>query len=224
MELSYWQSRWNKGNIGFHIPGGYPALSRHWSSLSIPESARVLVPLCGKSEDLDFLSRHASIVTGVEISETAVRSFFEEREMIPEMSRSHGFTIFRHGNIRLWCGDFFRFPEEKQSGQFDLIYDKAALIALPRSARTQYARKILALKGKNSRTSVLLHHFEYNQEEMNGPPFSVSPGEIDSLFGPLFKMEILEEEQIDPLKYEKFRRRGLMSPMKERFLFLHPKC
>lgn len=223
MELSYWQSRWDKGNIGFHMPGGYPALSVHWQSLPIPESPRVLVPLCGKSEDLDFLTRNASHVTGVEISETAVRSFFDERGIVPRESRSHGFSIFSHGNLELWSGDFFRFPET-HSGKFDLIYDKAALIALPVGARARYAAKIVTLSQKHTRPYCLLHLFEYNQEEMNGPPFSVPLTEIDSLYGSLFSITILEEAETEASKFEKFRRRGLRSILKERFLFLHPKC
>ena len=223
MELSYWQSRWNKGNIGFHMPGGYPPLARYWHYLPIPESPTVLVPLCGKSEDLDFLSQNASHVTGVEISETAVRSFFDERRIVPEESHSHGLSIFSHGNLQIWCGDFFRFPETK-SGEFDLIYDKAALIALPEAARERYAQKIKALLLKHPRPYSLLHHFEYNQEEMNGPPFSVSLADIDTLFGSLFNITILKEDETEPSKFEKFRRRGLRSKMKERFLFLRPKC
>lgn len=223
MELSYWQSRWDKGNIGFHMPGGYPALSGNWQSLPIPESPRVLVPLCGKSEDLDFLTRNASHVTGVEISETAVRSFFDERGIVPRESRSHGFSIFSHSNLELWSGDFFRFPET-HSGKFDLIYDKAALIALPVGARARYAAKIVALSQKHTRPYCLLHHFEYNQEEMNGPPFSVPLTEIDSLFGSLFSITILEEDETEAANFEKFWRRGLRSRLKERFLFLHPKC
>ena len=223
MELSYWRSRWNKGNIGFHMPGGYPSLSGHWQSLPVPESPRVLVPLCGKSEDLDFLTRNASHVTGVEISETAVRSFFDERGIVPRESRSHGFSIFSHGNLQLWSGDFFRFPES-YSGEFDVIYDKAALIALPVDARAKYARKIVELSNKHPSPYCLLHHFEYNQDEMNGPPFSVSLTEIDSLYGSLFAITILEEGETELSKFEKFRRRGLRSTLKERFLFLHPKC
>ncbi|PWN05579.1 hypothetical protein [Rhodohalobacter mucosus] len=223
MELSYWRSRWNKGNVGFHMPGGYPGLSKYWHSLPIPQPPTVLVPLCGKSEDLDFLTHNASQVTGVEISETAVRSYFDERGIVPEESCSHGFSILSHENLQIWIGDFFRFPETTGK-KFDLIYDKAALIALPDAARTRYAKKIEALIAEHPKPHGLLHHFEYNQEEMNGPPFSVPLTEIDSLFGSLFTITILEEVEPEPGKYEKFRRRGLISTLKERFLFLHPKC
>lgn len=223
MELSYWQSRWNKGNIGFHMPGGYPGLKKHWNSLSIPESSRVLVPLCGKSEDLDFLIQNTSQVTGVEISEKAILEYFEERGITPEKSSSHGFKIFTHGKLQLWCGDFFRFPE-KSEYSFSLIYDKAALIALPEQTRIRYADKLLNLAHLDSGSDILLHHFEYNQSEMNGPPFSVSLSEIKSLYGSKYSITILEENELIPSGFKKFKRRGLKNVLKERFLFLRAKC
>jgi thiopurine S-methyltransferase len=223
MELSYWQSRWNKGHIGFHMPGGYPGLQKHWYSLPIHESPRVLVPLCGKSEDLDFLCSHASRVVGVEVSEKAINDFFRERDIVPEKSSYHGFSVFVHKNLELWCGDFFRFPE-KHDEPFSLIYDKAALIALPQDKRNGYAQKIKNLAIRHSATAILLHHYEYNQSEMSGPPFSVPFSEIESLYGSSFSITVLEQHEVNPSGFEKFIRRGLKSILKERFLFLHAKC
>lgn len=223
MELSYWQSRWEKGNIGFHMPGGYPGLQKYWESLSIHESPRVLVPLCGKSEDLDFLCRHASRVVGIEVSETAVNDYFRERGIVPEKNSSHGFSVFAHNNLELWCGNFFRFPE-KYHEPFTLIYDKAALIALPEEKRVRYAQKIINLTNRHSASGILLHHFEYDQSEMNGPPFSVPLSEVESYYDSHFSITILEELEVNPLRFEKFMRRGLKSILKERFLFLRAKC
>lgn len=217
MELSYWQSKWRKNKIGFHMPGGYPALRKHWPVLSLPENPAVLVPLCGKSPDMLWLSSQGAFVFGVEISEIAIQSFFEESGRSFETSIYSGFTIYSSGNIELWQGDFMKLPHKKLP-PIDLIYDKAALVALPPDSRQAYANQLLTLK--NPGTSILLHHFMYPQQQMPGPPFNVSSSEIESYFADFFSISLLEENKIPAKTFPLFQQRGLRSPMTERFLYL----
>jgi thiopurine S-methyltransferase len=221
MELSYWVSRWEKNNIGFHMPGGYPGLKKAWKKLRLDTDQRILVPLCGKSDDLLFLSAHSSLVRGVEISEKAILEFFTEQGIKPGARSSHGFTIYYSGNIELWCGDFFKMPSVlKGEHGYDLIYDKAAMVALPEEMRSRYAKKLLQLAG--SRASLLLHHFVYDQSEMNGPPFSISPSEIENLFGHEYNITTLESNQMDLNNFKKFKKRGLKSSFCENLLLITP--
>lgn len=216
MELSYWQSRWKKGNTGFHMDEGYPGLKTHWETLNPGNRARVLVPLCGKSVDLVWLAQRTGHVTGVEVAEQAIGAFFSEHNLVPTISQKGRFEIWKANNIELWKGDFLKFPE-KNTGPFDLIYDKAALVALPPAMRKKYAEKIRTLTGSN--TGYLLHHFIYPENEMSGPPFSVSPDEIDRLFTG-YTQTLLEEKNMDLSRFPKFIERGLKSVLKERLLLL----
>lgn len=219
MELSYWESRWNKNNIGFHMPGGYPALQKYWNRLQLPETPHILVPLCGKTEDMIFLEQQGARVTGVEISEKAIRDFFSEHQRETETTRYGPFTIYTSGSISIWQGDFMKFPVEfAESRPFHLIYDKAALVALPPEKRVIYGKKLLTLLGPD--TSVLLHHFIYPQHEMNGPPFSVNSGEIEQIFPQNLTIQTLEEAVIPPDRFPPFQRRGLKSTLTERLLFI----
>jgi thiopurine S-methyltransferase len=220
MELSYWQSRWRKGNIGFHMDQGYPGLKRNWAKLNMPERAIVLVPLCGKSTDMDWLAQRVETVIGVETAEEAISQYFTERKLNPDKAAYSGFDIYRAGNIELWLGDFFKFPENRHSG-YDLIYDKASLVALPKEMRIRYAKKILALSAGNTR--YLLHHFLYDSSEMSGPPFMISVQEIEELFSNKFSVMVLEEQDLDISKYPKFKLRGLNRYLSERLLLLTPK-
>ncbi len=217
MELSYWQSRWEKGNTGFHMPGGYPGLRTHWKKLPLPQNPHVFVPLCGKTEDMIWLSSNAGRVTGVEISEKAVREFFHENGLEPETSSFAGFTIYKSQNIEIWCGDFQKFPEHKID-PVDLIYDKAALVALPERMRASYCRKAKELS--HSKTALLLHHFDYNQNEMPGPPFSVPLKEVENYFGSDYKITLLEKNSLDIEQFQKFTKRGLKSYLIEYLLLL----
>jgi len=217
MELSYWESRWNKNKTGFHMAGGYPGLKTHWNHLGLPDEPSVLVPLCGKTEDMSWMAEKGAQVTGVEISEKAVREFFEEQKIEFETTRYAGFTIFHAERIELWQGDFMKFPAGKKR-EFDLIYDKAALVALPPAMRKAYAARLLELAG--NKTTLLLHHFVYPQHQMPGPPFSVEPKEITTLFPDAIEISLLEENSIPAEQFPPFKLRGLVSPLTERLLCL----
>jgi thiopurine S-methyltransferase len=219
MELSYWQSRWRKGNTGFHMPGGYPALNT-WQDRILTKDSRVLVPLCGKSDDLIWFAERCAGVTGVEISREAIESFFRDQHINPDRTSFLGFNIYSSNNIELWEGDFLKFPVRK-APRIDLIYDKAALVALPPSMRRNYIQKLL--EWDNPRPDILLHHFIYDPDEMNGPPFSVSQTEILEAFGDIYDVDVLESNELDLSQFSKFMQRGLSGGLREQLLHLTPK-
>jgi thiopurine S-methyltransferase len=161
-----------------------------------------------------FLRNEGANVTGVEVSVKAIKSFFKENELDFETESFAGFTIYQAEGIAIWQGDFLKFPESKFN--FDLIYDKAALVALPPEKRRSYAEKLLNLS--TPETKLLLHHFIYPQDEMTGPPFSVGESEIEEYFGVHFTSDLLEENIIPPEHFTPFYRRGLRSAITERFL------
>ncbi|MCC5914730.1 MAG: thiopurine S-methyltransferase [Balneolaceae bacterium] len=219
MELSYWESRWRKGNIGFHMPEGYPELKKQWKLLQFPTDTQIFVPLCGKSEDMIWLASRCKSVTGSEISEKAVHTFFSENGLEAESVRKGDFTIYRSNNITIWQGDFFKIPPSELADT-DLIYDKAALVALPPETRKRYARRLSEIG--TSSTAILLHHFVYDQNDMNGPPFSVPEGEVEQLFGDNYQIDELHIQSLNTENFKKFRNRGLSGLFRERFLYLRP--
>lgn len=86
MQPEFWQDRWASNQIGFHQREVNPYLQRHWPVLGLPEGAKVLVPLCGKSLDLVWLESQGYPVMGVELSEHAVEAFFSEQGLVPHVS------------------------------------------------------------------------------------------------------------------------------------------
>ncbi|MCW9708737.1 hypothetical protein [Fodinibius salsisoli] len=217
MEISYWKSRWRKGNIGWHMDHVFPPLTAFWSALALAEGTTVLVPLCGKSPDLQWLADLGHKVVGVEASGKAIKEFIAHSPESFTRTERYGYPIFESPSITLWQGNFLSLPTQA-TGPLDAIYDKASLVALPPDTRPQYAHKLLQLCG--SHTQLFLQTFEYEQEEMNGPPFSVPLSEVQTLFGNHFTIRLLQEES-RLAEVQKFQQRGLSSHFVEKIYHLY---
>src|SRR4051812_1771343 len=105
MTADYWLERWREGRTGFHLASANPLLVEHITALS--EATRVLVPLCGKSADLEWLVTHGYQVVGVELVELAAKAFFDERGLAPTRRDDGDFVVYELGNLAIWVGDFF---------------------------------------------------------------------------------------------------------------------
>ena len=142
MKPEFWKDRWARGETGWHQDEVEPGLVAHLGGLA---PTRVLVPLCGKSLDLAWLSSQGHEVIGIELSEIAVRAFFAEHALPVSESRRGAFTAFSSGTVTILLGDFFDLRPEDLGGTIGALYDRAALIALPAEMRARYARKITEL-------------------------------------------------------------------------------
>jgi thiopurine S-methyltransferase len=186
MESDFWVQRWREGRIGFHEGHPNALLEAHLNELGAAKT--VLVPLCGKSEDLAYLAGQGHRVIGVELVPEAARAFFTEHGLEPQVERSGDFEVFQAGSIRILAGDFFALSAG-QTGPLDALYDRAAIVALPPALREQYARHVRSLLQPGS--TGLTITFDYPQELRAGPPFSVPEDELRTLYAGL------DVEQID---------------------------
>ncbi|EGQ8388249.1 TPA: thiopurine S-methyltransferase [Vibrio cholerae] len=189
----FWHNKWAANQIGFHLEDVNPLLIRFWSDLAPKRSEKVLVPLCGKSEDLIWLANQHDSVQGVELSQIAVRSFFAEHFYTPTVTRLNAqYELYQFDELTLFTGDFFTAPVES----VDLVYDRAALVALPEEMRAEYAQRVLQLLKPGGR--ILLVSMDYVQTELSGPPFSVPEAEIRTLFMGCEVRRVYQDTSIDP--------------------------
>ena len=205
MDTDFWHERWQANQIGFHQDEINTCLERFWPTLEAGHGKRVFVPLCGKSHDMHWLQQQGYKVIGNELSPLAVEAYFSEHDQTPEKQQALHHTRWRHEDIEILCGDFFQL-HSSDVGTIDAFYDRASLIALTPAQRTVYAKQLANLLSKG--TPGLLVTLDYNQLEMNGPPFAVSPAEVEQLFSRNF--EIRQIYCFDALEENrKFRERGL---------------
>lgn len=193
MQPEFWHKKWASNQIGFHLSEVNPYLQRHWPELSIPATARVLVPLCGKSLDLAWLAGRGHQVLGVELSEKAIEDFFNEHQIQPQISEKGAFKVYRSDAIELWCGDFFALTASDLADCVAL-YDRAALIALPAPMRERYAAHLQQILPQG--VQGVLITLDYDQAQMPGPPFAVGDDEVKRLLGDLWQVQALEERDV----------------------------
>jgi thiopurine S-methyltransferase len=172
-----WLARWRDGRIAFHEARPNALLEHHVARLA--GARRVVVPLCGKAEDLAFLAAHGHDVLGVELSEQAAQAFFEEHALTPTVSARGPFVEYRAGAITVLAGDVFATTPELV-GPLDALYDRAALIALPPELRPRYVAHLRSLLPAGARGLVIT--LEYDQALMTGPPFAVLEAELRTLY------------------------------------------
>ena len=193
MEKDFWRARWRHNQIGFHLAAVNPRLLAHHEVLATATGTRVLVPLCGKSLDLIWLAARGFDVVGVELSELAVRDFFDEQSLTPTIEADGALTCYRAGNLTVYCGDFFELSRQ-QLGEVAAFYDRAALVALPERLRVAYVAHLTKLLP--TAAVGLLISFEYPPDQKGGPPFPVDEPALRPLYEPAFTLEQLASYDI----------------------------
>jgi thiopurine S-methyltransferase len=188
MQHDFWHDKWQTNNIGFHQDQPHPLLTQHLQSLSLSSNARIFVPLCGKSLDLAWLIKQGYHVVGIDLSPIAIQALIIDLGLSFKEMQSGELTHYQHPQIELFVGDFFQLTAQ-QLGDIDAVYDRAALIALPPQMRSQYTQHLLDI---TKQAPQLLISLEYDQNLLQGPPFSVPEHELTEHYATHYQIKLLE--------------------------------
>ncbi|MBN4080265.1 thiopurine S-methyltransferase, partial [Beggiatoa alba] len=187
MDVSFWQQRWQENKIGFHLEQVNPLLIKYADKMQLAPGQQVFVPLCGKTNDLIWLAEQGYRVLAVELSQVAVDAFFAENGLYPSEKQIGDLRFYQAGLITLVCGDFYKLTAS-QMVNVAAVYDRAALIALPESMRSDYIQHLHLICPTQPRLLITL---EYEQSEMAGPPFSVLQTEVKMHYARGFTLDCL---------------------------------
>lgn len=193
MNADYWHQKWQSNDIGFNQFKPNPLMVRYFNSLHLKQGSRVFVPLCGKSIDMLWLAEQGYHVIGVELSTIACDAFFQGNQIPVTVTQSEHFIHYQSDNITLLAGDFFNL-NKLILGDIDAVFDRAALVALPQPLRQRYVSHLMGLL--SSKTCIFLIVFNYEQQMMPGPPFSVEQNEVTSLYGADFNIHLWFDELV----------------------------
>lgn len=193
MEPSFWHDKWHQQQIGFHQQDINPFLVKNWHKLALPATAKVFVPLCGKSLDMCFLAEQGHQVIGCELNELAVQQFFSDNQLEVTKATVGEHQHYQTEQISLYQGDIFTLPKALTQ-DVAAFYDRAALIAWPESMRAQYAKQLASLLPRGSQG--LLVTLDYPQETLNGPPFAVSPTWVETYLTDDFEIQQIDCQDV----------------------------
>lgn len=193
---AFWGARWAAGTPGWHRSVTSPELVEHFQRVAGDHAGRVLVPLCGMSLDLHWLAERADEVVGVELVEAAASGVFAARGLEASVEQTPIGPRYTAGGLSVVNADIMT-ATPAVLGRFDLIFDRAALVALPARDRKAYATVLAGLSRAGGRCLIVT--FEYDQQAVHGPPHSVSRAEMFDLFDDCFKIEHIETVQATQL-------------------------
>lgn len=192
MDAEFWHRRWQENEIAFHEGEANHLLAKHFEDTCGKPGSRVFLPLCGKTRDIDWLMSRGYRVAGAELSQTAVEQLFADLEITPERAALGSLSRYSADGIDIFVGDIFDVTPEVL-GTIDVIYDRAALVALPEDMRPRYATHLMRI---TAMAPQFLITFTYDQTLMDGPPFSISDEEIRRCYGDRYDQERITEVDV----------------------------
>ncbi|XP_068093058.1 thiopurine S-methyltransferase-like isoform X2 [Hyperolius riggenbachi] len=181
-----WRKSWVARKIGFHNADIHKLLSEFLGEMiNGREKLNILFPLCGKAVDMKWLADMGHNIVGVDVSEMAIKEFFEEQDVLyveEAVESLPDAKLFKStcGNISLYCCSIYDLSTSLL-GKFDGIWDRGALVAVNPSDRERYVNVLLPLLKKDGRHLIVT--VEYDASIHPGPPFYVPDSDIERLFG-----------------------------------------
>jgi len=194
MERKFWVDRWKRNRIGFHQVNYNVWLTKYWGDLGLDSSSTVFVPMCGKSLDMRWLEQQGHLVRGIDLAGIALEAYFAEGHEEFRQVAQGSLTRYEGRSSVLFCGDFFELTAVDSTG-VAAAFDRGALVALGPNHRGNYVDHMLRVLPEGSQ--ILLVTLEYDQHLVSGPPFSVLPEEVETLYESRCSIEVLESAPTD---------------------------
>lgn len=188
MEAEFWHKLWESNNIGFHNKEVNKLFLKNFIQLDINKKSRVFIPLCGKTVDIKWLLDNSYSVVGAELNENAIIELFNYLKLEPTIKTVGSLTLYSATNIDIYVGDIFEL-DKSILGNVDIIYDRGAIVALPFEMRERYTSFLVSI---TENTPQLVICYEYNQNLMDGPPFSVKESQLKDYYSEYYDFKRME--------------------------------
>ena len=198
MEAEFWHKLWDTNEIGFHNEKVNELFLKNFPHLELKKNSRIFIPLCGKTVDIKWLLDNDYNVVGVELNETAIKELFNYLKLEAAIETIGSLTLYSAANINIYVGDIFKL-DKSTLGKVDLIYDRGAIVALPSKMRKKYTSLLVDI---TKYAQQLIISYEYDQNLMKGPPFSVNESLLKDYYSNYYDFRLMEV--IPPKAFVKF--------------------
>jgi len=193
MEANFWHYLWETDDTGWHLGDTNPFLLEFFSHLELQSDNRIFIPLCGKTVDIKWFLDKGHKVVGIELNEKAIQELFASLSLQPVIEKIGKLMRYSAKNIDIYVGDFFELNKEVLAN-VDAVYDRGALVALPKEMRIRYASHLINI---TESAPQLLINFEYDQSLLEGPPFSISKDEIEEHYHKHYEIKLLKNTKVE---------------------------
>ncbi len=177
----FWNVRYADNTTPWDAGGVPLALQRYLATQTKQES--VLIPGCGSAYEAKYFHEQGWQTLALDFSELAVKRAQEKLGV--------------HSHLVAF-GDFFQ--HDLSQRDFDLVYERTFLCALPRKLWQNYTTRMARLL----KPGKLLAGFFYFNDEAKGPPFGLQNDELKTMLTPYFTQlddqAVAAQESIDVMK------------------------
>ncbi len=215
MEHEFWYNAWKKEKQGWQQTSVNAHLITYWQRFESERKSKVFVPLCGQSLDMLWLNQQGHEVVGNELDDGAVENFYGEHKIKHKISQNGRIQTYTSTRLTIHSGDYFDLQPRDLAG-VNLVFDRAALIALPSEMRKDYVNQLHQLLPTGCK--LFLITMVYDESRMSGPPFSVLDDEVYQLYNNGFNVEKIASSS-DPKLLGGLAKRGLQT-LEENVFFL----
>lgn len=165
-----WEAHYRRGETPWDKGAPCPGLIDFLAAE--PMRGRVLVPGCGLGHDVRALAGTAEEVVGLDIAPSALRA----ARAFPAVWRE-----------RYAFGDLFALPPRLR-GTFDWVWEHTCFCAIDPAQRAAYVEAVAGALHAGGQVLAIFYLEPGQERPEDGPPFGVTPGELDALFSPRFRL------------------------------------
>lgn len=197
MEPSFWRERWITGQTGWDTGGPHRLLDALLEAARearlLPHGARILEPGCGRAHNGAKLAVAGYNVVSFDVTAEAISAARGLYEADPRLT--------------LAVADALNPPEE-WNDQFDAVFDRAMLCALPPELRRAYVEACFRCLKPGGAFLSLPFVEVFHPDGRLGPPFGVPMRELAALLMPGFSLCSAEESRT-PEPTDRIRREAV---------------
>lgn len=209
LQKEYWEKRWEIDYIIWHQSTGNERMQRVLDRVlkeelagKEPSDIKVLLPLCGKTNDMYQMYKRGFTVVGIDWATQPINDFFKENNIETDPSSSSSFIKSKDGRLIIGIGDWFSFGTTAESekrfpfDKYDVIWDRGCFDSINVNLREKFAAKIVPLLAP---TGVLIQDAKiYELKGYKGPPLPLTESDLQKYYGSHLSVEMRDHgEWID---------------------------
>lgn len=236
--LKSWDTRWEANQIGWHLKDVHPTLRAHLKELFpvVPSeghgglAARIMIPLCGKTVDMAWLSGMGYRVVGFEGVGKAIEEFAQEHsatgeavsvafpaDIDPKQFKGHAMmpipsekdTPVMPQPVIIIEGDFLALGKKEAQVlvPFPAAFDRGSMVAVKPEVRKQYMQVMADMMAPGGRVLLVTVEHDPFKDGVLGPPHSIPEADLRELCKGVFDVKQLA--RVDNFNQDSmFKQRG----------------